>query len=133
MAQRGTFTVHGSGDATIDAFLHAQGKPSTIELIEIASSAAVALNEALYAFAITKSSLFPDLDSLVSDLKLDHGIELPIPKDQVQDIDTERIRRAVRGRQQPANFATETATERVVTRAFGGGGSRRSRVKKKMR
>lgn len=74
LAQKGVFTVHGSSTDPIDAFLSKKGKPKQVNKIAIAPNCVGALKRELFTFGISRSTLFPDLDSLVIDLKIEHGI-----------------------------------------------------------
>lgn len=85
IAQRGVFTVHGSSSASIDEYLKSQGAENAIEEIDLDETKVAHLNSALYTLGISKSVLFPDLDSLVEDLKLEFGIKLPKQREQVVD------------------------------------------------
>ncbi len=110
VAQRGCFTVHGTSDQSIDSFL--RERSTAIEPIVVARSAVDKLRDNLFALGFSKSALFPDLDSLVSDIKFEHGLTgVPIPKDQVDDGTRRRKRRATTSpRGNSRTSATGTAT-----------------------
>ena len=57
-----------------------------LEAIDIRASAVDDLNEKLYALGFSKSVLFPDLDSLVVDIKRDCGVTSPIPRETIREI-----------------------------------------------
>ncbi len=88
VAQQGTFTVHGTSSTPVEQ-LFAQAKPELRErLVEIPILPAARddLNSKLAGLGFGKSVLFPDLDSLVEDIKRAWGVTSPRAKDEVEDV-----------------------------------------------
>ena len=86
-AQRGMFTVHGTSSIAldeIDSLRQPASDPALVQ-VQIAHRSSDKINDHLASLGITKSSLFPDLDSLAHDVSRRHGVTRRKPKEVVLD------------------------------------------------
>ena len=79
IAQQGVFTVHGTTRESIDECMIKLERADDCRSLRIKPDAADKLKDALYSLGITKSFLFPDLDSLVDDIKHRRGLSRRTP------------------------------------------------------
>lgn len=77
VAQRGVFTVHGKDETPIEAILGTATDPNDqrIERIPIDRSQVGSLLDDLWTLGFTKSSLFPEPQSVAEDLKRSYGVQ----------------------------------------------------------
>lgn len=77
VAQRGTFTIHGSREEPIDWFFRTS-TPSGVEVkvtkILIDPTAVARIRSDLHTLGVTKSALFPEPQSVADDLKRQYGV-----------------------------------------------------------
>lgn len=94
IAQMGVFTVHGAHALPIDAFLSSKRREDQLVKIPIAPNSAAQLRRELFALGISRSTLFPDLDSLVHDLKIEHGLDIPVDRRRTAEAESKSRRLA---------------------------------------
>ncbi|MFN0241543.1 MAG: FRG domain-containing protein [Planctomycetota bacterium] len=81
LAQRGAFTLHGARNVCLRDLLIDSGDASLrmLSRINIDPAAIEALRSELALLGIQHSSLFPELQSVVEDIKVEHGVRRPDP------------------------------------------------------